>query len=145
MLVFVLILILIAILYSTERGRELLKDVLLLPFKIIGIPFKLIREGKDRIQEEKLAQEIPKDKEEIKILLSKKQIEMLDEISLEIGWKNNKDIIIEQVKFFESILESGADPRNLNLTENFYYIKSGLFEKAKKELLDKSKNFIPKI
>jgi|GEM_PF-3930558 len=145
MLIFILILILIAILYSTDRGRELLEDILLLPFKIIGYPFKLAREGKERMEEEKLAREELKDKEKIKILLSKKQLEILDDDRVETSWRYDKEKIIQQAKFFENILEGGQDPRILNLTENFSYIKEEILEKTKKELVDDGKNFTPEI
>lgn len=145
MLIFILVLILIAILYSTERGRELLEEILLLPFKIIGYPFKLMREGKERMEEEKFAQEEIKDKEKIKTLLSKKQLEILDEDMLETSWRYDKERIIQQAKFFENILEGDQDPRVLNLTENFSYIKEEILKKAKKELLDDGENFTPKI
>jgi len=145
MLIFILILILIAILYSTDRGRELLEEILLLPVKIIGYPFKLMREGKEKMQEEKFIQEELKDKEKIKILLSKKQLEILDEDKLETSWRYDKEKIIQQAKFFENILEGGQDPRILNLTENFSYIKEEILEKTKKELVDDGKNFTPEI
>lgn len=145
MLIFVLILILIAILYSTERGRELLEDFVLLPFRIIGYPFKVIREEKKREQEEKFAQEELKDKEKIPTLLSKDQIEILDENRLESGWKFNKLQIIQQIKFFECILEGGQDPRILNLSGNFSYIKEDILNKTKKELVDSGNNLTPEI
>lgn len=145
MLIFILILILIAILYSTERGRELLEDIFLLPFKIIGYPFKLIRENREREQEQKFAQEEQKDKEKIKILLSKGQREILDENRVESSWKWNKEEIIKQARFFESILEGGQDPRVLNLAENFSYINDDILNKTKKELVDDGKNLTPEI
>ena len=145
MLIFVLILILIAILYSTERGRELLEDILLLPFKIIGYPFKVMREEKERAQEEKFAQEEQKDKDKIKILLSKNQLETLDGDKIESSWRWGKEQIIQQAKFFESILEGGQDPRVLNLAENFSYINEDLLNKTKKELVDNGKNLTPEI
>lgn len=141
MLIFILILILIAILYSTDRGRELLEDILLLPFKIIGYPFRLAREQKERMEEERFAQEESDEKEKIKKLLSKRQLETLDEEKFETSWRYDKEQIIQQVKFFEIILEGGTDPRILNLEENFSYIKSEVFNKAKKDLL---KNNMPR-
>ena len=145
MLIFVLILILIAILYSTERGRELLEEILLLPFKIIGYPFKLVREGKERAQAEEFAQEEKKDKDKIKVLLSKNQLATLDQEKIESGWRWNKEEIIKQAKFFESILEGGQDPRVLNLRENFSYIDENLLDKTKESLVDSGENFTPKI
>ena len=145
MLIFVLILILIAILYSTERGRELLEDILLLPFRIIGYPFKLIREEKERVQLEKFAEEEQKDKDKIKILLSEKQLETLDREKVESSWEWSKEEIIKQAKFFESILEGGQDPRVLNLRENFSYIDESLLDKTKEDLIDSGKNFTPEI
>lgn len=44
----ILILILVAILYSTEKGRELLYDFITLPFVIIGYPFRLMKEEKEK-------------------------------------------------------------------------------------------------
>jgi hypothetical protein len=145
MLIFVLILILLAILYSTERGRELLEEILLLPFKIIGYPFKVIKEEKARIQEEKSIQQEQEDREKIKTLLSKSQLENLDKEKVDSNWKWDKQQILEQAKFFESILEGGQDPRVLNLTENFSYINEDILYKTKKELVDNGKNLTPEI
>lgn len=145
MLIFVLILILIAILYSTERGRELLEDILLLPLKIIGYPFRLTREKRERAQEEKFAQEEQKDKDKIKILLSKNQLENLDQDKVDYSWRWNKEQIIQQAKFFESILEGGQDPRVLNLRENFSYINEKVLNEAKENLVDSGKNLTPEI
>jgi cell division protein FtsB len=145
MLIFVLILILIAILYSTERGRGLLEDILLLPFKIIGYPFRLIHEEKERAQAEQLAQEEQKDKDKIKILLSKNQLATLDQEEIENSWSWNKKEIIKQAKFFESILEGGQDPRILNLGEYFSYVDKTLLEKTKENLIDSGKNLTPEI
>ena len=67
MLVLILILILLAILYSTEHGRALLSKILLLPFKIIGYPFRLAGEiieenmtRKEREKEQELVENFKK-------------------------------------------------------------------------------------
>jgi len=145
MLIFVLILILIAILYSTDRGRELLEEILLLPFNIIGYPFKLMRERKERTQQEQFEKEELQDKEKIITLLSKRQLGILDGDKLATDWKYGKEQIIKQVRFFESILDGGQDPRILNLGENFFYIKEEILNKTKKELVDSGKNLTPEI
>ena len=75
----------------------------------------------------RFTQEEQKDKDKIKILLSKNQLETLDEDKIESSWRWGKEQIVQQAKFFESILEGGQDPRVWNLAENFSYIKSILF------------------
>ncbi len=75
MLIFLLILILFAILYSNERGRELMEEIFLLPFKIIGYPFRLAREAKEenaRKAEEKLIENFKKS-------LTKEDLDLIQE------------------------------------------------------------------
>ncbi len=58
MIILLLLLILVAILYSTERGRELLTDFAMLPINLILYPFIASNERKEkaRIKMEKKAQ-----------------------------------------------------------------------------------------
>lgn len=74
MIIFILILILLAILYSTEAGRELLELLFLLPFKIIWYPFRIIK---------KLGEEATRDSELKRIEMFKKS---LGEGELECGY-----------------------------------------------------------
>jgi hypothetical protein len=49
MIILLLILILLAILYSTEAGREFLAEAIALPFKIILYPLRMVNESKHRV------------------------------------------------------------------------------------------------
>jgi hypothetical protein len=145
MIVFILVLILLAILFSTDRGRVLLEEIFLLPFRIIGSPFRFAREEKERLENNQSRKDNLERKEEIRKLFSEKQFEMLNKEKFNSEWSFSNREMLDQVRFFEGILEGGQDPRILNLNEKFSFIQVHLFEKAKKDFIDSQTNFTPQI
>jgi hypothetical protein len=133
MIIFILILILLAILYSSKRGRELLEGIFLLPFKIIGYPFKLAREaeeGRKRKEEEKLVENFKKS-------LSKEDLDLIqDKFILDVYFDNIREQINLYKKFKNGeIHKNYLKPEvlnNANGDNSLYIIKPEKIEQLRK-------------
>lgn len=116
MIVFLLILILLAILFSTERGRGLLEWLFLLPFKIIGFPFRVAAENAQKQREkqaEKNAEKRDQEIEEFKKTLSHEDAALLVETPL--IWMSGGSIrdVQEQISLYKKFKRKEIDRRYL--------------------------------
>lgn len=133
MIVFILTLILLAILYSTEHGRELLSDILLLPFKIIGYPFRLAREIKEENINEKEKELI----ENFKKSLTDEELDLIQERFILKSYFND---ILEQISLYKKfkrgeVHKSYLKPEILITAEgnnSLYIIKPEKIEELRK-------------
>ena len=112
MLVLILILILLAILYSTEHGRALLSKILLLPFKIIGYPFRLAGEiieenmtRKEREKEQELVEKEQELVENFKKSLTSEDIDLIQEKFILRSYFND---IREQISLYKKFKNGEA-------------------------------------
>lgn len=134
MVIFILILILLAILYSSERGRGLLEGIFLLPFRIIEYPFRLVKENgvKNKIEDELAVIE------KFKKSLGKDDLDLIQEkfilgvyfedIREQIGlYKKFKSGEISKVYLKPDILETAYGNTSL------YIIKSEKIEELRKQ------------
>jgi hypothetical protein len=98
MIVLLLLLILLAILYSTEAGREFLAEVIALPFKIIAYPFKVSNENKQKKMLEQLETKRVNDVSNfLKTLNSNEQELIKDDFILPVYFNN----IREQISLYK--------------------------------------------
>lgn len=143
MIIFILVLTLLAILFSTERGRGFLEEVFLLPFKIIGYPFRIVAEDKQKEKQEKTEKHIKGREEEIdefKKTLSSEDISLLFET--EIIWMLGAfpHDIQEQISLYRKFERGEIDKSYLKLealiraegNNSLYLIKPEKIEELRK-------------
>lgn len=94
MIVFILVLILIAILYSTAHGREFLLDALSLPFKMAIYPFRLVMER----GEKRLVKHEKDEAENFRRTLSAEELDLVQDEFISKSYFSN---IREQINLYK--------------------------------------------
>lgn len=133
MIVLILILILLAILYSTEQGRELLSELFLLPFKIIAFPFTFVADVKRGYKEERAEAKELKEKEELKKSLKKEELDLIQEKFLLPSYTQK---IHEQISLYRKFERGEIDKAYLQPTlstvrEDLFTIKDEKIEELR--------------
>ena len=133
MIVLILILILLAILYSTNQGRELLSELFLLPFKIIAFPFNFIADVKRGYREERAEAKVLQEKETLKKSLKKEDLDLIQEKFLLPSYVQK---IHEQISLFRKFERGEIDkaylqPSLSTVREDLFTIKEEKIEELR--------------
>lgn len=139
MVIFLLISILFAILYSTEQGKGLMKEVFLFPFKIIRYPFRFFGEAIRDAKEENDTKEQQRLSLNFKKSLTKEELDLIrEEFILEPYFNDIREQISLYRKFKEGKIYKGyLKPEALLFADgnnSLYIIKSEKVEELRKTL-----------
>lgn len=129
MIIFLLVLILFAVLYSTEVGRELMEELLLLPFKVLAYPFKVTQRSKAEALKSKELKEIGLFKKNLK-----EDLHLIRENYILHAYFKE---IIEQINFYKQFEKGEIDRAYLNpsagiIQERLWLIKEERIEHLRK-------------